>query len=332
MAKLSAKFSIYPTFPLTVECKDSDHYLYSLNDGEYHIQIELPFMEGSPKNGLVNSDLYKRLVDKVEINVTKEVGDIPEIPINEKGGRDLSKVSSYYNNLKGGYSKVAGKYYKRLIKFVKFHLKQPFQDDKYIDIDQLSNPSWSYEDGNPIGTISPIFHAQRIPGFDDDTLGSETLKIEHANTVEEKLKLDVGIELYQEILSDAQAAIFSGNIRRAVFEMAVVCELYTKRKYFYEGGASGLAFDYFEDKGKIKVTVLELISSIADEALGESYKKHSPQNFSNIDYLFRCRNKVAHRGQVSFKDDGGNLINPDLKLVKSWYESVENLLAWLSTK
>lgn len=332
MAKLIAQFIINPTFPLIVECKDDESFSYSFNEREYDIQINLPFMEGSPKSGRVGSDIYKRLVDIVEIIISKEAGEIPEMPINENGGRDLNKLDPYFNGIKGGYSKLAQKYYQRLIKFIKYGLKQPFQDEERINKDQFYNPSWSDDKGKRIGTIGYIHHVQPVPGMDGKTLGTETLKIEHAALIQQELREDKDVELYQEILSDAQAAIFGEDIRRAVFEMAIVCELSTKRKYFSEGGISGLAFDYFEDKGKIKVTVLDLIHNVAEEALGESFKTHSHQDYENIDYLFRCRNKVAHRGKALFKDSSGTLIEPDIKLVKNWFESVESLLKWLSSK
>lgn len=332
MAKLTATFFVTPAFPIIVKCRIGEKYTYDFKEKDCEVKINLPIMDGGPANGRVDSDLYKQLVDKIEIIVTKEVGDIPEIPINEKGGRDSYKVSPFYNNIKNGYSQVAQKYYQRLIRFIKYDLKQPFQNEKYINKDQFSNPSWSDDKGNSIGNISPIHHVQPIPGMDGNPLGTETLKTTHSQLIKQSLSEDKYIELYQEILSDSQAAIFNKDLRRAVLEMAIVCELVTKRKYFYEGGISGLAFDYFEDKGKIKVTVLELISTVGDEALGESFKASSPNDFKNIDYLFRCRNKVAHRGKVLFKDDNGVVTEPDLKMIKEWFESVEILLQWLSSK
>lgn len=332
MAKLSAIFSIDLEFPIIVECKDEDHYLYSLDHCEYHVDIELQFMDGSPKRGYVDSDLFKKLVNKIEITVTRDVEDIPVIPTNEMGGSDFTKVSGYFKNLTKEYSDVAETYYKNLIRIVKFDLKQPFHDEDNYDCDCFSNPRWSIVNGDYIGTVGFYHRVKVIPGMCENNLGAKPLRINQKQEVETKLKVNACTELYQEILSDAQAAVFNGDIRRAVFEMAIVCELSTKRKYFNEGGISGLAFDYFEDKGKIKVTVLELISSVAEEALGESFKKHLPNDYVNIDYLFRCRNKVAHRGQVAYKDDSSNLIRPNHVMVKKWFSSVEALLSWLSSK
>ncbi len=330
MEKLIATFNISPTNPFIVECKDGEQFSYGFIEEDFDIKINLLFMNGSPKSGFVDSELYKQLVDVVEIIVTKEVEEIPEIPINENGCRDLTQVSGFYNNIKGDYSNIAQKYYKRFIRYIKYKLKQPFHNYEYLSKDEFYNPSWSDESGNIFGTISPIVHVTRIAGMDGRILGSHTLRLEHSDEIEQELVEDINVELYQEILSDAQSAVFNDDTRRAIFEMAIVCELSAKRKYFSEGGASGLAFDYFEDKGKIKITTLELITKVANEVFDTSFKEVFPQDYENIDYLFRCRNKVAHRGNICFKDINGTLVVPDSNLVKNWFESVEVLLEWLS--
>ncbi len=323
---------ITPTFPLIVECKEGDEFIYSIDDGEYNLKIIIPFMENGPKNGFVNSDLYKQLADRIEINITKEVEYIPEIPLTEEGGRDYTKVSSYFNDQKVGYSEIAIIYYKRLINYFKFKLSQPYLDSEYVNQDEFSNPVWSDSYGINYGTVGGIHHVQSIPGMSRTCLGIKTLKAENTSSVKSFLEEDYEAELYQQILSDAQAAILSGDLRRAIFEMAVVCELFTKRIYFSNNGVSGLAFDYFEDKGKVKITVIELITGVAAEVLGESFKVFSGIDYENIDFLFRCRNKVAHRGNVFFKNDMGKVIRPDQKLIENWYDSVGVLLEWLQSK
>jgi len=332
MTKLSASFKLTPTFPLIVECKDDEAFCYNFFSGEFDVSVNISIMEYSPKRGVVGSDLYKRLADRVEIVVTKEVGIIPEVPLTERGGRDFTKVTSYFNDLKGGYQEVAQSYYKRIINYFKFELRQPFLETEYINDDELSNPVWFDSSGIDYGVVSLTHNVQPIPGMSRSCLGIETLKTEHANLVKKYIEKNNDTELFQQILSDAQAAILSGDLRRATFELAVVCELSTKRKYFAENGISGLAFDYFEDKGKVKVTVIELITKVASEVLGESFQTFSQEDYKNIDYLFRCRNKVAHRGQIMFKDDSGNVTIPDQECLEAWYSSVSTLLKWLLSK
>ena len=308
MTILTAKFTLDPPHPIVVECKDVEEFSYSLSEDEFSVSVNLIKMEGSPKSGWVNSDIYRQLVDKIEIILSKEVGEIPKIPKTEQGGRDFTDVGSYFDEKKKEFSPLANEIYNRLIKYIKYVLKQPYMNTAAIDRDQLLNPSWSDSDGNNYGCPSVIMHAEVIPVMDGKSLGSTSLKPNH------------------------ETAIFSNDIRRGVFEMALVCELSSKRKYFDDGGVAGLAFDYFEDKAKIRITVLELISSVAEEVFGESFKSVSADDYENIDYLFRCRNKIAHKGKVAFKDKNGAWVYPDINLVKNWFESVENLLSWLSSK
>ncbi len=332
MAILTAKFELDPPHTIVVECEDVDDYSYSLSEDEYGVSVKFIGMDGSPKSGWVNSDIYRQLVDKIEIIVSKEVGEIPEVPVNEAGGRDYTDVSEYFSEKKDEYSPLAQKTYARLIKYIKYVLKQPFMDSSAIEKDQLLNPSWSDSNGNVYGCVSVIMQASVTPVMDEENLGSITLKPSHQEDVNTALNTDKKVELYQEILSDAQTAIFSADLRRGVFEMALVCELSSKRKYFDDAGVAGLAFDYFEDKAKIRITVLELVSTVAEEVFGDSFKTSYPDDYENIDYLFRCRNKIAHKGKVAFRDKNGSWVYPDLSLVKSWFKSVENLIDWLNSK
>jgi len=332
MAILTAKFIINPPHSIVVECKDVEELSYSLSEDEYSLSVNLIGMEGSPKSGWVDSNIYRQLVDKIEIIISKEVGEIPDIPKTAQGGRDFTDAGEYFNEKKNEFSPLANKIYGRFIKYIKYVLKQPYMNSVEIDKDQLLNPSWSDSNGNNYGCVSIRMQVEIIPVMDGKSLGSITLKPDHETAIKEVLSSDLKVELFQDILSDAQTAIFSNDIRRGVFEMALVCELSSKRKYFYDGGVAGLAFDYFEDKAKIRITVLELISVVAEEVFGESFKAVFPDDYENIDYLFRCRNKIAHKGKVAYKDKNGAWVYPDLVLVKNWFQSVENLISWLGSK
>jgi hypothetical protein len=93
--------------------------------------------------------------------------------------------------------------------------------------------------------------------------------------------------------------------------------------------AAGAAFDYFEDKSRISVRVLELLDGVAKEAFARSYRIDAADQFQRIDHLFRCRNKVAHRGELAFRDDKGSLIQVDKSMVTSWWDATAHLMQWL---
>ena len=132
--------------------------------------------------------------------------------------------------------------------------------------------------------------------------------------------------LHEEILSDAQTASFEGNIRRAVLELAITCEIVAKQKYFSEESASGAAFNHLDDR---RVRVVDLIADKALEAFGKSFRIEQNGHYWNIDHLFRCRNNVAHRGELSYKNDGGKSIDVNTKTVSIWWNSVLVLVEWI---
>jgi hypothetical protein len=113
--------------------------------------------------------------------------------------------------------------------------------------------------------------------------------------------------------------------------LAIACEIVVKRCFFAEDSPAGAAFDYLEDKAKVNVRVLELIDAVAQVAFGKSFKIECSQDYRNIDYLFRCRNKIAHRGELSLRDDSGGKLLPDKKLIETWFKSVLALKAWLES-
>lgn len=52
-------------------------------------------------------------------------------------------------------------------------------------------------------------------------------------------------------------------------------------------------------------------------------------HYNNIVFLFRCRNKVAHRGELIYKDDSGILHPVDNDKLAEWWKSVTVLREWL---
>ena len=68
---------------------------------------------------------------------------------------------------------------------------------------------------------------------------------------------------------------------------------------------------------------------MAKQAFGKSFKEDEKYHYDNIDSLFRCRNKVAHRGELIYKDDYGILHSVDKDLLTVWWDSVAVLLVWL---
>ena len=104
-----------------------------------------------------------------------------------------------------------------------------------------------------------------------------------------------------------------------------------KRTFFKEETPAGAAIDYLEDKAKARVKVLDFLDPVALEAFSRSYKDDAANNYEHIDYLFRCRNKIAHRGALTFRDKDGKSITVDRERVESWWLAVAHLKGWLES-
>jgi len=124
--------------------------------------------------------------------------------------------------------------------------------------------------------------------------------------------------LAEEILSDAQAAAYEGNIRRATVELAVACEVAVRQTFLSRDTANAEAlFDCLEDKARIRI--LELIDKDAQDAIGQSFRKAHPKDYENIEDLFTARNKAAHRGQQTVTAE----------VLDEWWNSALTLMNWL---
>ena len=146
------------------------------------------------------------------------------------------------------------------------------------------------------------------------------------------IRNEIDVTLYQEIMSDAQAAILQRNYRRGILEMAIACEIAVKQAFFAESTISGVAYEYLENQGRVNVRTIDLISNVAEYVFGENFKSVNMTAYKNIDYLFRCRNKIAHRGQVSYRDDSGVWRQPNHDTLRDWWTSLEEMLTWLNEK
>jgi len=80
----------------------------------------------------------------------------------------------------------------------------------------------------------------------------------------------------------------------------------------------------------VRVKVLELVDGVATSAFGQGLRSYDQKAFTDLDMLFRCRNKVVHRGTLAYRDGTGKLQSPDYKSLTQWLRSVDRIFKWLS--
>lgn len=172
--------------------------------------------------------------------------------------------------------------------------------------------------------------AQPVPGIRGE-LGARKFTPTDLPALQSYLESPIEPSLTDSLLSDAQSALFEGSLLRSVLELAIAAEVLVKRQFFAEASPAGAAFDYLENRARVSVRVLELLDSVAAEAYGRSYKKEEPGHYQAIDNLFRCRNKIANRGLLAFRDDSGILVSVDASTVQAWRHAIDHLRKWLAS-
>lgn len=245
----------------------------------------------------------------------------PPLIVLPSGGRDFRNRVPYMDQRSREYGPVAFRALNNAVAFLRFQLRQPLQKI------QASALNWTDDLGHDIETGIVITAPATFLTHPDGYLGVQPLERKHDKRLGAAIAKPVSVALHEELLSDAQAAAMQGNIRRAVLELAIACEVFAKHAFFGSDDA-GRVFAALEDRGKLGVSIIDLIE-IGGEALrGTKFRKFDPAAHADIDHLFRARNKVAHRGEVTFRDDKGKQHTVDRALLERWWRSVEKLFAW----
>ena len=194
---------------------------------------------------------------------------------------------------------------------------------------EFRNPQWTNEDGEEFETGRIEFVVTTLPSRGLKLFGEKDFTEADDENLRNALQNDLDIDLHKEFLANAQTSARNGKLSRAILEMVIACEIAVKRAFFAKSTTAGAAYEYLEDKGRIRVSVIELIHNVAKEAVGQSFKDVDSDAYQDIDYLFRARNKVAHRGVMMYRDVGGTECEVDRPTLEVWWASVDTLISWI---
>ncbi len=328
MKKLVANYEIELEFPIVVKRSEKTKPSYKVQVYGFDVTLELSttrFTATKHKGEKYYTVPYTHFV----LTVGRLDTPPPHVVPDEKGIKDYSIQSDYFDKRTPEFAKAAAEVANRAIRYFKYKLWQPLLFEIEERHFSLMNPKWTDEKGEEVGKGTGYFRVVPIPGMERQDFGTIKFEKKHDTPLGRTLKSSIRPTLTEEIAYDAQSAIYSNNFRRAVLELALSTEIAIKQALFGSASSGGLAFEYLEDKGKIHIQVTELIDSVALQVFGSSFKKTYPHDFTNIDHLFRCRNKVAHRGESIFRDDSRKLHQVDLKTLKAWWSSSGSLNKWL---
>ena len=251
---------------------------------------------------------------------------LPPAPEMIDGRMSYEERRVYFEERKPAYQQTAWEVLDRAVLFFKYKLHNPNLsiDNQYSQ--DFQNPVWLDDSGSAINNLAIYGVGTPLPL--PSRFGVKPMSCNDDCDLEKALKNSFSPNMTEQLLSDAQSAVFQDNLRRAVLEAAIACEVAVKQAFFAKATPAGAAFEFLEDKGKVHITIKDLIDPVAKQAFGRSFKEDARDHYENIDFLFRCRNKVAHRGELKYRDDSGeHLVDNDI--LASWWESVVTLLEWL---
>lgn len=308
-----------------------DEMRYCLKIDDADIEVLLVPFEGH-RGKKKHERIWSFVVYDIDISVSIPESENPPpadiTPTDSKGS--YFEIEEYFNKRFPLFTPIAEKVYLRLIKYFKYRQGMPFLHEHSDSIDTFPLPIWIDGDGNEIWrSKSRTFYVPYIHGFLDTEFGIVKFRKKDDRKLKRALEKDTDISLIAEILADAKSAILRNNYRRGVLEMAIACEIAVKQTFFADSTISGSAYEYLENKGRVRIKVVELIDGVAAHTFGNSFKQINKIAYQDIDYLFRCRNHIAHRGEVAYRNDQGKWNKPEKNSLKKWWESIEELLNWL---
>lgn len=219
----------------------------------------------------------------------------------------------------------------RLVDYFRYRLGNPL----IRSLDYGSKGPWTFydESGTKLyeeGSAAMVLH-DFFPGLPGTkyALGSRALRPEDIKDLNAFISDPAMPSTVLTLRAQARDAVLLGDVNVAVLLLAVCAEVAIKSSFFRRDAVVAEAYDYLEEKRQVEVTPVELITQVARRAFGISFKEHDASACRDVEYLFRCRNKVAHRGHAIFRDQSGAQKIPDQQLLLDWWEAVDRLIQWL---
>lgn len=305
-----------------------DGFSYACSLDGFEIVVALRPSEGA-RSKVRGERNWTCICEELVVSAARDESDPPPaIPVQPGGKRNVSLRSPYFKRLLPEYRRAALVVTNNVITFLRCRLRQPLLRNVDPRAQCFANASWSDAAGAAVESGGYTFVVPRIPGFHGE-LGVVKLERKHRRPLVAAMTLSKPVPLHEDILADAQAAAFEGNIRRAVLELAIACEVFAKHTFLGATGQQREVVEALEDRGRINVRTLELLDIGGQVLYGQSFRSYAIAAHKDIDHLFRARNKVAHRGAAEFRDDAGILRTVDLKLLAQWWRSVRKLFDWV---
>jgi len=235
---------------------------------------------GAPSITSVDGSDRRFFYNKVSISITKPDENLADSDFIEGRARFLLME----------FQQVVVDVLNRLVSYFKYEKRHPnLRMLSFIDLlkqdEEFYNPTWQTLAGIPLAvSSSPVTSGViSIPGIGllrEDFFGISLFTSDESPNLERWISsVDHDIGLGDQLLSDAQSAALSNNIRRAVLELVISIEIVVKGAFFKQSKIAGAVFEYLEDKGRETIKVVELLDGASASAFGESFKTTLPKSY-----------------------------------------------------
>lgn len=330
MPILKAIYRIELPSPIRTQVADAESLTYETDFDAFHVALR-PDREEGPRTEVADQDPILQ-ARQIIVSVSRDEEEPPPIE-QATGGRNLALRSAWFRPRLDEYRKVACTVANRFVQFCQYELHTPHLQPISPNSDGFDNADWVDEQGEVVEPGVVQFTSMVLSLAGPSLLGQMPLqKSDEARLVQALRKCPPPPSSASEFRSDGQTSIKDRNYRRAVLELAIACEVAIKLAFFEAATAAGAAFEYLEDKSKVNVRAIDLVDGPAQEAFSDSFKKSHPDEYRSLDYLFRCRNKIAHRAVAQYRDETGVVCVVDRLTLETWWAAVDALFRWIESK
>jgi hypothetical protein len=292
----------------------------------FDVSVQLGNLSSEGK--AADDEHWTYVLENLVVKVTRDENEAPQpVAPNAERQLDYTVQGEYFSQRIVEYGAAACEAVNRLIRFFKFKLNTPFLHEFSSSHQSFLNAEWRDASSTLVGKGRPTIVLERVPGLWGE-LGVKKLRREAAESLQAALTQPREPLLYEQVLSDAQTALFEDNLRRAVLELAIASELVVEGKFLSGNSPAVAAFEYLEDTARYRVRVVEFIHGVARKSFGKSFRQDHHSHHMNIEHLFQCRNNVAHMGELSYRVQQ-DVITVDSEVVACWLDSVRLLINWL---
>jgi hypothetical protein len=357
MLRLTATFKISLASPLFVDRPPRQEGVGTIQALRYPVRID----DSDVEIALVEAYHAMTIMDRGENILRGPIWAVPQVRVSvsrsetvgpspiqhtAQGGRDFRDRWPYFQERDPIYRGAAIEALRRIVCFFKYRQAHALlryrqapglrRNDSLLDFMsalQWTDESWSDETGQELPTgITPLRELSLYGIELDDEVGIKALAAADDPALQQALaEPPLEPALYEELLSDARAALFQGGLRRAILELAIACEVAIKQSFFDKGAEAALS-PYFDEKRQVRSCVggvANLLGEPVERILGQNFGKTNKRAYAHIHHLFECRNQIAHEGKPTYKNRRGRAQIVDQAVAQEWFKAADHLFHWL---